>query len=51
MSKAIENRPAVIIAHTIPGRRGLMENDFHFHAISLTRRRYPPAANELGGSA
>ncbi len=31
-AKAIENKPVMIIAHTIPGRGvGYMEYDFHFH--------------------
>lgn len=32
MAKAIENKPVMIIAHTIPGKGvDFMENDFHWH--------------------
>lgn len=44
MAKAIENRPVVIIAHTIPGKGvDYMENDFHWHGL-------PPGLQDVAGA-
>ena len=42
------DKPKVIIAHTIKGKGvSFMENDFHFHACSLTKEQYEEALQEL----
>lgn len=44
MAKAIENRPVVIIAHTIPGKGvDYMENDYHWHGN-------PPGLVDVAGA-
>ncbi|TAK89535.1 transketolase [Patescibacteria group bacterium] len=44
MAKAIENRPVVIIAHTIPGKDvDYMENDYHWHGN-------PPGLADMAGA-
>lgn len=50
MAKAIENRPVVIIAHTIPGKGvDYMENDYHWHGNppgTLDTPGAPPKAEQ-----
>lgn len=44
MARAVENRPSVIIAHTIPGKGvGYMEYDYHWHGT-------PPNKSEMAGA-
>ncbi len=44
MAKAVEDRPTVIIAHTIPGKGvDYMEYDYHWHGI-------PPGAQDVPGA-
>lgn len=44
MAKAIENRPVVIIAHTIPGKGvDFMEYDYHWHGV-------PPGLQDMEGA-
>lgn len=48
LAKAIENRPVVIIAHTIPGMGvDFMENDYHWHGIPPDEEQAKLALKEL----
>jgi transketolase len=48
LSKAIENRPVMIIAHTIPGLGvDFMENDFHWHGTPPNAEQAKVALKEL----
>lgn len=48
MAKAIENRPSVIIAHTIPGRNvEFMEYDYKWHGIPPNHEQAKQALKEL----
>ena len=48
MAKAIENRPSVIIAHTIPGKSvEFMEYDFKWHGVSPDKEQAKRALKEL----
>ncbi len=48
MAKAIENRPSVIIAHTIPGKNvDFMEYDYKWHGISPNKEQAKIALHEL----
>lgn len=48
MAKAIENRPSVIIAHTIPGKSvDFMEYDFKWHGVSPDKEQAKRALREL----
>lgn len=46
-AKAIENKPVMIIAHTIPGKGvGYMEYDFHFHGYFADTPGAPDSADQ-----
>lgn len=48
MAKAIENRPSVIISHTIPGKNvSFMEYDFKWHGVSPDKEQAQRALHEL----
>ena len=48
MAKAIENRPSVIIAHTIPGKHvGFMEYDYKWHGMPPNHEQAKEALQEL----
>lgn len=48
MAKAIENRPSVIIAHTIPGKNvEFMEYDYKWHGVSPNKEQAKIALKEL----
>jgi transketolase len=48
MAKAIEEKPVVIIAHTIPGKGvDFMENDFHWHGAPPNHEQAVKALHEL----
>jgi len=48
MAKAIENKPVMIIAHTIPGKGvDFMENDFHWHGKAPDKEQAKKALHEL----
>jgi transketolase len=48
MAKAIENRPSVIITHTIPGKGvDFMEYDYHWHGIAPNHEQAKTALHEL----
>lgn len=48
MAKAIENRPSVIIAHTIPGKNvDFMEYNFKWHGMSPNKEQAKIALHEL----
>lgn len=48
MGRAIENRPVMIIAHTIPGKGvDFMENDFHWHGKPPDQEEAKKALHEL----
>lgn len=48
MARAIENKPVMIIAHTIPGKGvDFMENDFHWHGKTPDHEQAKKALNEL----
>jgi transketolase len=48
LSKAIENKPVMIIAHTVPGMGvDFMENDFHWHGIPPNAEQAKLALKEL----
>lgn len=48
MAKAIENRPSVIIAHTIPGKNvDFMEYDYKWHGISPNKDQAREALRKL----
>ncbi len=48
MAKAIENRPSVIIAHTIPGKNvDFMEYDFKWHGVPPDKEQAKRALREL----
>lgn len=48
MAKAVENKPVMIIAHTIPGKGvDFMENDFHWHSGAPNKDQAKIALNEL----
>lgn len=48
MAKAIENKPSVIIAHTIPGKGvDFMEYDFHWHGMPPNHEQAKEALHEL----
>jgi transketolase len=48
MAKAIENRPSVIIAHTIPGKNvDFMEYDFKWHGVPPDKEQAKRALHEL----
>lgn len=48
MAKAVENKPVMIIAHTIPGKGvDFMESDFHWHSGAPTKEQAKIALNEL----
>ena len=48
MAKAIENRPSVIIAHTIPGKSvDFMEYDFKWHGVPPDKEQAKKALREL----
>jgi len=48
MAKAIENRPSVIITHTIPGKHvDFMEYDYKWHGVAPNRDQAREALNEL----
>lgn len=47
LARAIEDRPTVLIAHTIPGKGvDFMENDYHFHGYFADAVGAPPAAKQ-----
>ena len=47
-ARAIQNKPVVIIAHTIPGKGvDFMESDFHWHGIAPNREQAKKALHEL----
>ena len=48
LAKAIENKPVMIIAHTIPGMGvDFMENDYHWHRIPPNHEQAKKALKEL----
>ena len=48
MARAIENKPVMIIAHTIPGKGvDFMENDFHWHGKAPDKEQAKKALHEL----
>jgi transketolase len=48
MAKAVENKPVMIIAHTIPGKGvDFMENDFHWHSGAPDKEQAKKALHEL----
>ncbi|HWB39407.1 MAG TPA: transketolase [Candidatus Saccharimonadales bacterium] len=48
MAKAVENRPVMIVAHTIPGKGvDFMENDFHWHGMPPDHDQAKKALHEL----
>ncbi len=48
MAKAIENRPSVILTHTIPGKGvDFMEYDYHWHGIPPNHEQAKKALSEL----
>jgi len=48
MAKAIENRPSVIITHTIPGKHvDFMEYDYKWHGVAPNHDQAREALNEL----
>lgn len=48
MAKAIENKPSVIIAHTIPGKSvDFMEYDFKWHGVPPDKEQAKKALREL----
>ena len=48
MAKAIENRPSVIITHTIPGKSvDFMEYDYHWHGVSPNKEQASDAIKRL----
>ncbi|HRJ06285.1 MAG TPA: transketolase [Candidatus Saccharibacteria bacterium] len=48
MAKAIENRPSVIITHTIPGKGvDFMEYDYHWHGVPPNHEQAKKALQEL----
>jgi len=48
LAKAIENKPVMIIAHTIPGMGvDFMENDYHWHGIPPDEEQAKLALREL----
>ncbi len=48
MAKAIQEKPTMIIAHTIPGKGvDFMENDFHWHGMPPNREQAKKALHEL----
>lgn len=48
MAKAVENKPVMIIAHTIPGKGvDFMENDFHWHSGAPDKEQAKKALEEL----
>lgn len=47
LARAIEDRPTVIIAHTIPGKGvDFMENDYHWHGYFVDAEGAPPAKEQ-----
>jgi transketolase len=47
-AKAIENKPVVLIAHTVPGKGvDFMEYDFHWHGKAPNKEEAKKALNEL----
>ena len=48
MAKAIENRPSVVITHTIPGKGiDFMEYDYHWHGVPPNHEQAKKALHEL----
>lgn len=48
MAKAVQEKPTMIIAHTIPGKGvDFMENDFHWHGMPPSREQAKKALHEL----
>jgi len=48
MARAIQEKPVMIIAHTIPGKGvDFMENDFHWHGMPPNRVQAKKALHEL----
>ncbi|MDB5170553.1 MAG: tktB [Candidatus Saccharibacteria bacterium] len=48
MARAIQDKPVMIIAHTIPGKGvDFMENDFHWHGAPPNREQAKLALHEL----
>lgn len=48
MARAIQEKPIMIIAHTIPGKGvDFMENDFHWHGMPPNHEQAVKALNEL----
>lgn len=48
MARAIQDKPVMIIAHTIPGKGvDFMENDFHWHGAPPNREQAKKALHEL----
>lgn len=48
MGRAIQDKPVMIIAHTIPGKGvDFMENDFHWHGMPPNREQAKKALHEL----
>lgn len=48
MARAVQEKPTMIIAHTIPGKGvDFMENDFHWHGMPPNREQAKKALHEL----
>lgn len=48
MARAVQEKPVMIIAHTIPGKGvDFMENDFHWHGMPPNRKQAKQALHEL----
>jgi transketolase len=47
LARSIEDRPTVLVAHTIPGKGvDFMENDYHFHGYFVDAPGAPPSAEQ-----